>query len=169
MRKVIVWVFGAIAVAALVTMGYLYFAGGSGEPSTALTTPTIAADPTTTVEGDAQTTGSTTGEAEAGAVAFVIDPAQSTAAFEIDEVLRGEPKRVVGRTSEIAGQFQVDPDDLESIEFSPIVINARTFETDSGNRDHPGPCDPRLGQRRVRVHQLRGQLGRGSQRRPFRR
>jgi polyisoprenoid-binding protein YceI len=135
MRKVIVWVFGAIAVAALVTVGYLYFAGGSGEPSTALTTPTIAADPTTTVEGDAQTTGSTTGEAEAGAVAFVIDPAQSTAAFEIDEVLRGEPKRVVGRTSEIAGQFQVDPDDLESIEFSPIVINARTFETDSGNRD----------------------------------
>jgi polyisoprenoid-binding protein YceI len=124
LRRVIAWVFGAAAVAALVTVGYLYFAGGSGEPSTELTTPTIAAEPDSTV-----------GEASGEPVAFVIDSAQSSAAFEIDEVLRGEPKRVVGTTSEIAGQFLVDPDDLASIEFSPIVINARTFQTDSGNRD----------------------------------
>jgi polyisoprenoid-binding protein YceI len=112
---------------------------GSGEPSTELTTPTIAAEPTTTVGGDTATTApatdSTIGDVSGKRVAFVVDSAQSSAAFEIDEVLRGEPKRVVGTTSEIAGQFLVDPDDLASIEFSPIVINARTFQTDSGNRD----------------------------------
>jgi polyisoprenoid-binding protein YceI len=67
--------------------------------------------------------------------AFVIDASRSTAAFEIDEVLRGEPKTVVGTTSEVAGQVVVDPSDLSTIEFSQIIVNARTFQTGSGNRD----------------------------------
>jgi polyisoprenoid-binding protein YceI len=68
-------------------------------------------------------------------VAFVIDPTRSSAAFEIDEVLRGEPQRMVGTTSEVAGQFEMDPDDLSRVECSQIVVNARTFDTGSGNRD----------------------------------
>jgi len=68
-------------------------------------------------------------------MAFVIDPTRSSAAFEIDEVLRGEPQRVVGTTSEVAGQFEMDPNDLSSIEFSQILVNARTFEIGSANRD----------------------------------
>jgi polyisoprenoid-binding protein YceI len=68
-------------------------------------------------------------------VAFVIDPTRSSAAFEVDEVLRGEPQRVVGTTSEVAGQFEMDPDEMSSVEFSQIVVNARTFDTGSGNRD----------------------------------
>ena len=42
-------------------------------------------------------------------MAFVIDPAQSVASFEIDEVLRGSPNHVVGTTSELAGQIAGRP------------------------------------------------------------
>ena len=115
-RPIVGWVLGVVVVLVLAAVAYLYFAGGTGEPSTELTTPTLAA-------------------AEDGMVAYVIDPTRSNAAFEIDEVLRGEPQRVVGTTSELAGQFEMDPDDLSSVEFSQIVVNARTFDTGSGNRD----------------------------------
>jgi len=136
-RSIILWVLVGLVALAGVAAAYLYFAGGSGKPSTELTTPTVARE-------------------EADALAFVIDPARSIAAFEIDEVLRGEPKRVLGTTSEIAGQFQFDPEDIASVEFSPILVNARTFETGSGNRDRAirEPGDPRFRGRRVRVHHL---------------
>jgi len=129
-RSIILWVLGGIIVLVAAAAAYLYFAGGSGEPSTELTTPTIAAGQGTTIG-----TGSSASTDGGGAVAFVIDPARSIASFEIDEVLRGEPERVLGTTSELAGQFQLDPEDIASVEFSPIVLNARTFETGSGNRD----------------------------------
>jgi polyisoprenoid-binding protein YceI len=115
-RPIVGWVLGVVVVLAVAAVAYLYFAGGTGEPSTELTTPTLAAT-------------------EDGMVAFVIDPTRSSAAFEIDEVLRGEPQRVVGTTSELAGQFEMNPNDLSSVEFSEIVVNARTFDTGSGNRD----------------------------------
>ncbi len=35
----------------------------------------------------------------------------------------------------MAGQVAVDPTDLSTIQFSQIIVNARTFETDSGNRE----------------------------------
>lgn len=50
-------------------------------------------------------------------------------------MLRGEPKTVVGATSELAGQFILDLDDLSQTQFSDFVVNARTFTTDSSNRD----------------------------------
>ncbi|HEY6628066.1 MAG TPA: YceI family protein [Acidimicrobiia bacterium] len=139
MKRILGWTLAAILVLGVGLVGWLYFAGGSGEPSTELTTPPIAeastttasestdptADPVTTVPSTVTSAGQ----------AFVIDPSLSVASFEIDEVLRGSPKHVVGTTSELAGQIQVDPADLTSAEFSQILINARTFETDSGNRD----------------------------------
>ena len=101
------------------------------------------------------------------AVVFVIDPTQSVAAFEIDEVLRGEPTHVVGTTSELAGQLEIDPSDLATARFSQIVINARTFETDSGNRDRAirGPVILNSAVRRVRVHHFRRHFGRRPERR----
>ena len=42
---------------------------------------------------------------------------------------------MVGETDEVTGQVLVDLDDLGGTQFSQIVINARTFETDSGRRD----------------------------------
>lgn len=136
--------FGWIVAFALALGGsvfaWLWFAGGSGEPSTELTTPTIASEPETTSTSDPLTTTSeavstTATENGSGTVAFVIDPEQSTASFEIDEELRGSPKRVVGTTSEVAGQVLVDTSDLASAQVSEIIINARTFQTDSSQRD----------------------------------
>jgi polyisoprenoid-binding protein YceI len=134
------WILGGVVLVVAGASAYLWFAGGSGEPSTDLTTPTIAGAPTTTEAPSEVSTvpgstapGSTT--ASAGTTAFVIDATQSVASFEIDEILRGEPNRVVGTTSEVAGQVEVDPSDPSTAQFSQIIVNARTFETDSGNRD----------------------------------
>ena len=113
-------------------LAYLYFSGGSGEASTDLTTPeinttTAAAGETTVTEGETTTT--------AAAAAFVIVPEESLASFQLGEVLFGEDKAVVGTTSEVAGQVLFDPVDPASAQFSEILINARTFETDRANRD----------------------------------
>lgn len=138
-RSTIIWILALALALGGGALGYLYFAGGSGEPSTELTTPTIAATPTTVASESTESTGTepaVTGPTVAGGVeSFVIDPARSVASFEIDEELRGSPKRVVGTTAEVAGQFQVDPSDSSTVQFSQIVVNARTFVTDSGNRD----------------------------------
>lgn len=119
--KVIGWIV-AFAVAIVGSaLAWVYFAGGSGEPSTELTTPTIVSAPSTEAVGTVKT--------------FVIDSAESLASFEIDEVLRGSPNHVIGQTNQVAGQVQVDLADLSSTQFSQIVVNARTFRTDSERRD----------------------------------
>ena len=134
-RSLIGWIVAAVVAVGLGALAWLFFAGGSGEPTAELTTPTIAAD--TTAPGDTTATEDIEpDDTVAGATtAFVIDADQSEASFEIDEVLRGSPNTVVGSTNEVAGQVQFDPSDLSSVEFSQIVINARTFATDSGFRD----------------------------------
>ncbi len=137
MNSKLAWILGVVLVVIIGGAAYLFFAGGSGEPSTELTTPTLAAA-TSTSPGEMSTneeTESVTSDVPSTVRAFVIDPSQSSASFEIDEVLRGSPKRVVGTTSELAGQIQIDPADAATLQFSQIVVNARTFETDSGNRD----------------------------------
>jgi polyisoprenoid-binding protein YceI len=111
---------------------WFWFSGGSGEPSTELTTPTIASQTTTTGASGGETS-TTQGESEG--IAFVIRSEESEATFTLDEVLRGEPQTVVGATSEVAGQFILDLDDLRQTQFSDIVVNARTFATGSSNRD----------------------------------
>lgn len=50
-------------------------------------------------------------------------------------MLNGSPKHVIGATDQVAGQFEVDDGDLSSIEFSEIIVNARTLTTDSARRD----------------------------------
>ncbi len=115
---------------------WFWFSGGSGEPSTELTTPTIAGQTSTTAgpptTGDE---GTPTPVAETASGAFVIQPDQSQAIFTLDEVLRGVPTTVVGTTTELAGQFVLDVEDLGQTRFSDFVVNARTFVTDSSNRD----------------------------------
>ena len=128
------WVWTGLFVLALGGSAYawFWFSGGSGEPSTELTTPTIAGDTTTTGVSGGETS---TSEGESAGLAFVIRPEESEARFTLDEVLRGEPQTVVGATSEVAGQFILDLGDLSQTQFSDIVVNARTFATGSGNRD----------------------------------
>ncbi len=115
-RSVIAWIVAFALTIGGAAFAWLWFAGGSGEPSTELTTPAI-------VEAD-------------GLQSFVITPGGgSIASFEIDEELRGSPQRVVGTTGEVAGQVQVDLSDVTTVQLSEIVVNARTFRTDSERRD----------------------------------
>jgi len=133
-RNVIFWVLGAVLVGAVGLIGWLYFAGGSGEPTAELTTPTIATTTTTpTTEGTAE--GTTTSAGDADETAFVIDQEQSQVSFEITEELEGSPNEVVGFTNAVVGQVLVDPANPQTAQISEIVINARTFMTDDANRD----------------------------------
>lgn len=143
-RRIIGWIVAAIVAVGGAALAYVfYFAGGSGEPSTELTTPEVIGTTTTaetmTTRTDENTTSTessaTTNANSTGASGFVIDPEQSAASFEIDEILRGEPKNVVGTTDQVAGQIVVEADDLGASQFSEIVINARTFTTDSERRN----------------------------------
>lgn len=138
-RSVVGWAIAAVLAVGGAAFAYVFwFAGGSGEPSTELTTPELAATTTTTSDQSEDSQTPTTvadTSAETSAVSFVIAQDQSTARFEIDEVLNGSPKHVVGETDQVVGQVRVDPADLSSAEFSDIVINARTLTTDSERRD----------------------------------
>ena len=138
-RSRLAWIAAAVLALAGAAFAYLFwFAGGSGEPSTELTTPELAATSTspTTATSDDEPTATTTATVEGSEpLTFVIDPSQSTARFELDEVLNGSPKHVVGTTDQVAGQVRVDDADLSSAEFSEFVVNARTLTTDSERRD----------------------------------
>ena len=133
MRRIIGWTAGAVVVIGGGAFAWLWFAGGSGEPTTELTIPPIvSAETTQPINGSA----TTLAETAEGAISFVIEPGGlSFATFEIDEELQGSPQRVIGETDEVTGQVLVDLDDVSGAQFSQIVINARTFATDSDRRD----------------------------------
>lgn len=136
-KSVIGWTVAAILAIGGAAFAYLFwFAGGSGEPTTDLTTPPVA-DATTTSSSTSDTSapGSDTTAGGSEVVAFVIDPGQSVARFELDEVLRGEDTHVVGTTDQVVGQVQVDLSDIAGAEFSEIIVNARTFTTGAEQRD----------------------------------
>ena len=135
MKKTLLVTTAFIAAVVVVGLGYLYFAGGSGEPTTELTAPTLASD-TTSQAGPTTSDGpATTDAAGAGTVTLEISSAQSQARFELDEVLQGTPTHVVGTTDQVVGQIRFDPADLSTVEVSTVVINARTLQTDSDRRD----------------------------------
>ena len=66
---------------------------------------------------------------------FEIDSSQSMATFTIDEVLRGDDFTVVGTTNQVGGQVAGDPTDPTTVIVGEIIINARTFVTDSDMRN----------------------------------
>lgn len=110
---------GLIGVLAIV--GYSYF-----KPTAEATEP---------IESVAVEQGAGAPSSGATARRFEIQPGRSEARFEIDEVLRGEPKTVVGTTDQVAGQITLDPQRADVAQVGTILINARTFETDSDQRD----------------------------------
>ena len=156
---------GLVLVLVVAGIGYVWFWGGSGEPTTAVTAPpvTTSSAPASTalpaVEQDAPATAIDTSMApattsatttatdpapattrvespgESSAVVYRIDSASSTVRFEMDEILNGSPKRVVGVTSEVAGEVLVDFADPAASALGAVVINVRTLETDSSFRD----------------------------------
>jgi polyisoprenoid-binding protein YceI len=66
---------------------------------------------------------------------FEIAQDESQVRFELDEVLRGQPKTVVGISNQVAGQIGIDFDDPALTELGIIQINARTLETDADRRN----------------------------------
>ncbi|MCR4278790.1 MAG: YceI family protein [bacterium] len=59
-----------------------------------------------------------------------------SAEFRIDEMLRGEPKQVIGKTENVSGTIFINREDLASSAFGTIRINARTLETDDESRNN---------------------------------
>jgi polyisoprenoid-binding protein YceI len=114
---------------ALALLGVLALVGGVGysylRPPAEATAPieAVALEQTTPAMPDS------------AARVFEIVPEESEARFVIDEVLQGAPKTVIGTTDQVAGRIAVDPRDLDTAQVGTILINARTFATDSSQRD----------------------------------
>jgi polyisoprenoid-binding protein YceI len=93
---------------------------------------TISAATPTQVASEASPSG---GDQAASPVIFEIVPAESTAKFSIDEILRGQPKTVVGATNQVAGQLAINPNDLSAAQVGVLQVNARALTTDSDMRN----------------------------------
>ncbi len=119
---------GALLLVLVAGGAWIWFSGGSGEPSAEVTAPTI-----TTATSETET--SEAGTEAAGPKAFSIDKTQSSVQFELDELLNDAPKHVVGTTTEVAGQFLIDFANPTESQMGTVVINVRTLETDSSFRD----------------------------------
>lgn len=106
-------------VIALIAMGltYIWFDGGSGQPSGVTTAPALVLDP-----GDTR-------------VRFQVAPDESEVRFKIDEELLGNPKTVIGVTDEVAGEMLIDFDNPANSQLGMIRINVRTFATDNEIRN----------------------------------
>ena len=109
----------------------------STQAETIVEDPGAGADPTTGTSGaeGSETTMAEDPDDESTPVVYRIDKAMSSVRFEIDEILNGNPKRVVGITSEVAGEVLIDFDDPAASRLGAVVINVRTLETDSSFRD----------------------------------
>jgi polyisoprenoid-binding protein YceI len=71
----------------------------------------------------------------AGVLVFQITSDGSEARFIIDEILRGEPKTVVGATSQVSGEIRIDLGNLSATEVGSIEIEAGTVKTDNNFRN----------------------------------
>ena len=148
--RTIAAVIAVIVVAALLVLAYIWFSGGSGEPSAPISAPTLPVatesptsaptqEPTVaattetdaTPDASAAATPDATAEAAAsGPVVFNITPEQSQVSFTLTEELRGQPTTVVGTTDQVAGQIAVDFANPANSQVGEIRINARTLATD---------------------------------------
>lgn len=117
----------APATAAPATAAPATAAPATAAPATAV--PTTAAPPAeaTQAPAAAQPTGDAT--------LFRIVSEESEARYEIDEILRGEPFRVVGITDQVAGDIILDFANTAASQVGVIRINVRTLATDEERRD----------------------------------
>jgi len=109
-----------IIVVVLVVAGggfflYVWFSGGSGEPSGETQAEAIA-------------------PVQPQSVAYDVVATESEARFVIEEVLRGQQNTVVGVTDQIDGSIAVQFEPA-AVEIGEFVINVRTIQTDDEVRD----------------------------------
>lgn len=154
-----------VLVLVLVGLVYIWVSGGSATPSSTLVAPTLAlatqppatsapteevADTAATaemtdesaatdeaVEATAESLASTeaTAESASSPVIFSIVSDDSEVRFVLNEILRGAPNTVTGRTDQIAGQIAVDFANPTNSQVGEILINARTLATDNELRN----------------------------------
>ena len=110
------------------------------EAAEAVDTDQSDSEPADAEPGDASSTESSEADSESGdevmgAVAFVIVQAESEARFSLGELLRGNPKTVVGVTDQVKGEFQVDFENPANSQVGVIQINADTLTTDNSFRN----------------------------------
>jgi polyisoprenoid-binding protein YceI len=87
------------------------------------------------VEVEATSETDTEATPKSAPVLYEILQSESEARFKIDEVLRGNPKTVVGVTDQVAGEILFNPDDPSSTQIGTILVNARTLATDDDRRN----------------------------------
>lgn len=123
------WIALVVFMAALIIIALLWslFFSAPAEPSAP-----IASVPVDTSAQAEMAAGMAFAE---GATVYEIVPGESEVRFLIDEVLRGEPTTVVGRTDQVAGQIALDFADPASAAIGPIRVNARTLFTDNDFRN----------------------------------
>ncbi len=61
--------------------------------------------------------------------------ALSSVRFQLDEVLNGKPFTVRGETDQVAADILLDVENPSATRIEEVLINARTFKTDSTQRD----------------------------------
>ena len=109
----------AVVVLIAIFAGVFYVFGGNGARTTttgAVTAPTLVPTGSGTI--------------------FTIDSSNSEASFTIDEVLFGQQNTVVGTTSQVAGQIQVDKDDPSKSQVGQIKVDLTGLKTDSNLRNN---------------------------------
>ena len=163
-RAAAVAVLLGIAVAGVAWL-VVFFTGGTGEASQPISAPQLTLPPATAAPATpapATTAPATAAPATAApapaapataapqpeatqapaaaqptgdATLYRIVSEESEARYEIDELLRGEPFRVVGRTDQVAGDIILDFADASASQVGVIRINVRTLMTDEERRD----------------------------------
>lgn len=134
----------------LVTMALAACQSGQAPaPSATAAAETAAAGATTSEAAapEAATAEAATTEAAADAAVDAAQPAAGTALrfqivpdgtearFLIDEVLMGQPKTVVGATSQVTGDITVDPADPAGAQVGEIRVDALSLATDDNRRN----------------------------------
>lgn len=144
-------------------LGYIWYTGGSGEPSLTIedklatqeasdvalanavgtamvdVANSVIADVVAVAVAEAVDTSVSAAMEAAAAVSepveFKIVSADSAASFTLEEDLRGVRTTVIGSTNEVGGSIMVDLADPAASSIGTIVINARTLETDNSFRN----------------------------------
>jgi polyisoprenoid-binding protein YceI len=104
-------------------------------PSGAITAIPVTAASETPVPIAEATATSEIAVASSALITAEIVQGESEVRFKIDEILNGNPFQVVGVTDQVAGQILIDPSNPANVQMGPVTVNARTFLTDSGNRN----------------------------------
>lgn len=128
MRRGFIFALAGVLVVGAGLAVWLFGAGGA-QPTTDVTAPpvtgTTAESPTSVAPSVSPSSGSLTFELSDATFAY----------FEIDEVLRGSPNRVVAVSDVVVGEILFDPSTLQDSTIGTVLVNARAFSTDSSLRD----------------------------------